>query len=113
MDYSQGIQFQTSLINMEEAQELTMKNQQKKATEAVTVWLHQALTDFLQGFPYDTCNCKGQKSAFEMALSKSKSKNAVEDAESEEESKCLAAEAAGEVGKNQMGGHQHDMWCKI
>ena len=30
MDYSQGIQFQTSLINMEEAQKLTMKNQQKR-----------------------------------------------------------------------------------
>ena len=27
MDYSQGIQFQTSLINMEEAKELTMNNQ--------------------------------------------------------------------------------------
>ena len=26
MDYSQGIQFQTSIINMEEAKELTMNN---------------------------------------------------------------------------------------
>ena len=31
MDYSQGIQFETSIINMEEAQELTMKNQPKKS----------------------------------------------------------------------------------
>ena len=30
MDYSKGIQFQISLVNMEEAQELTMKNQQKQ-----------------------------------------------------------------------------------
>ena len=30
VDYSQGIQFQTSIINMEEAQELTMYNQTKK-----------------------------------------------------------------------------------
>ena len=30
MDYSQGIQFETSIINMEEAQELTMNNQPKK-----------------------------------------------------------------------------------
>ena len=29
MDYSQGIQFQTGLVNMEEAKELTMNNQQK------------------------------------------------------------------------------------
>ena len=30
MDYSQGIHFQTSLVNMEEAKELTMNNQQKR-----------------------------------------------------------------------------------
>ena len=30
MEYSQGIQFETSIINMEEVQELTMNNQPKK-----------------------------------------------------------------------------------
>ena len=30
IDYSQGIQFETSIINIEEAQELTMNNQPKK-----------------------------------------------------------------------------------
>ena len=30
MDYSPGIQFETSIINMEEAKELTMKNEPKK-----------------------------------------------------------------------------------
>ena len=30
MDYSQGIQFQTSLVNMEEAKGLTMNNQEKQ-----------------------------------------------------------------------------------
>ena len=40
MDYSQGIQFETSIINMEEAQELTMNNKLKKATKEVPVWLH-------------------------------------------------------------------------
>ena len=30
MDYSQGIQFQTSLVNMEEAKRLTINNQQKQ-----------------------------------------------------------------------------------
>ena len=34
MDYSQGIQFETSIINMEEAQELTMNNQQKKSNKS-------------------------------------------------------------------------------
>ena len=56
MDYSQGIQFKTSLINMEEAQERKMNNHRKKVTEAVPVWFHQALTDFLQGLPCGTCN---------------------------------------------------------
>ena len=34
MDYIKGIQFQTSLINMEEAQELTTNNQPKKSNRS-------------------------------------------------------------------------------
>ena len=34
MDYSQGIQFEISIINMEEAQELTMNNQLKKSNRS-------------------------------------------------------------------------------
>ena len=56
MDYSQGIQFQTILINMEEAQEITMNNQPKKITEAVPVWIHQAITSYFKVFPFGTCN---------------------------------------------------------
>ena len=33
MNYSPGIKFETSIINMEEAQELTMKNQLKKSNK--------------------------------------------------------------------------------
>ena len=33
MDYSPGIQFQTSLINMEKAKSITMNNQPGKSTE--------------------------------------------------------------------------------
>ena len=46
---------------------------------------------------------KAKTMALEMALSKSKAKKAAEDAAAEEHSKCLAAEAAGEV-ENQMRG---------
>ena len=70
MDYSQGIQFETSIINMEEAKKLTMNNQPKKATEAVPVLLHQALTGYFKGLPCGTCNYKVQKLALGMALSK-------------------------------------------
>ena len=34
MDYSTGIQFETSLINAEEAKELTMRNQPKKINKS-------------------------------------------------------------------------------
>ena len=46
---------------------------------------------------------KAKKSALEMALSKSEVKKATEDAAAEEESKCLAAEAAGEREKSDEG----------
>ena len=56
MDYSQGIQFETSIINMEEAPEFTMNNKNKIKTEVVPVWLHQALTGYFKGLPCGTCN---------------------------------------------------------
>ena len=34
MDYSQGIQFETSIVNMEEAKELTMNNQPKGSNKS-------------------------------------------------------------------------------
>ena len=34
MDYSQGIQFQTSLVNTKEAQELTMNNELEKSNRS-------------------------------------------------------------------------------
>ena len=54
MDYSQAIQIETSIINVEEAQELTMNNQPKKITEAVPVWIHQAITSYFKVFPFGT-----------------------------------------------------------
>ena len=100
MDYSPGIKFQTSLINMEEAKELTMNNQPGgKAKKVVPVWLHQALTSYFKVFPFGTCTYENKKSALGMALSKSEAKKAAEYATSEEERKCLAVEAAGEGGK--------------
>ena len=57
MDNSLGIQFETSIINMEEAQELTMNNQPgEEATKAVPVWLHQTLTGYFKVFPCWTFN---------------------------------------------------------
>ena len=46
---------------------------------------------------------KAKKLALGMALSKSEAKKAAEDAAAEEESKCLAAEAAGEGEKSDEG----------
>ena len=54
MDYSAGIHFQTSLVNMDKAKALTRKiNRENKseASKTVPVWLHQALTNNLKWFP--------------------------------------------------------------
>ena len=67
------------------------------------MWIHQALTYFLQGFSCWTCNWKGQKSALETVPSKLEEKKAAEDSAAEEERKCLAEEAGGKGGKSDEG----------
>ena len=99
MDYSQGIQFQTSLINMEEAKELTMNNQPKWCRCGSIKHLHISS----KYCPVGLAIRKAKKSALEMALYKSEENKAAEDAAEEEERKCLAAEAAGEGGKSDEG----------
>ena len=54
---------------------------------------------------------KAKKLALRMGISQSEAKKAAEDSESEEESKFLTVEAAGE-GENQMRGDQQEMWYK-
>ena len=92
MDYSQGIQFQTSLFNMEEAKELTMNNQHKQCRCGSIKQLRISSKDC----PVGLVIRKAKELALEMALCKSKAKKASEDAAAEEERTCLAAEAAGE-----------------
>ena len=99
MDYSQGIQFQTSLVNMEEAKELTMNNQQKRCRCGSVKHLRISSKDY----PVGLAIRKAEKLALETAPSKSEAKKSAEDATSEEESKCLAAEAAGEGEKSDKG----------
>ena len=99
MDYSQGIQFQKSLVKMEEAKELTMNNQQKRCRCGSIKHLRISSKDF----PVGLVIRKAKKLALETAPSKSKAKNTAEDAAAEEESKCLAAEASGEGGKSDEG----------
>ena len=92
MDYSQGIQFQTSIINIEEAKSITMNNQQKRCRCVSTKHLRVISKDC----PVGIAIRKAKKLALEMALSQSEANKAAEDAAAEEESKCLAADAAGE-----------------
>ena len=99
MDYSQGIQFQTSLVNMEEAKGLTMNNQQKQCKYGSVKHLHISHKDC----PVGLAIRKAKKSALERAPSKSEAKNAAEDSAAEEERKCLAEEAAGKSGKTDEG----------
>ena len=54
MDFSPGIQFQTSIINMDEAKALTMNNQSGKSTDkknTVPVWILEHLRITSKEFP--------------------------------------------------------------
>ena len=90
MDYSQCIKFETSLINMEEAQKITInnkpkKNQQKRCRcgSIKNSWVTS------KDCPVGLAIRKAKKLALEMALSKSEAKKSAEYAVSEEESKCM------------------------
>ena len=70
MDYSKGIQFQTSIVNMEEAKELTMNNQQKRCWCGSIKHLRISSKDF----PVGLAIRKAKKSSLETDQSKSKAK---------------------------------------
>ena len=70
VDYIQGIQFQTSLVNMEEAKKLTMNNQQKRCWCGSINHLRISSKDF----PVGLAIIKAKKSALETAPSKSEAR---------------------------------------
>ena len=88
MDYSQGIQFQTSLVNMEEANLLTINNQKKQCKCGSIKHLRISSKDC----PLGLAIRKAKKSALETAPSKLEAKKAEEDSSAEEERKCLTEE---------------------
>ena len=101
MDYSAGILFQTSIIKMEQAQELTINNQPEKMEHK---WCR---CGSIKHYRVSTKDCpvglamrEAKKLDLGMALSKSEAKKTVEDAEAEEERICMAEEAAGENSKS-------------
>ena len=98
---------------MEEAKEPTTNNQPKKKQQKRCQCgsiKHSWVTS--NDCPVGLAIRKAKELNLEMVLSKSEAKKAVEDAVVEEDSKCLAAEAAGE-GEKSDEGHQQGMWCKI
>ena len=99
MDYSQGIQFQTSLVNMEEVKGLTMNNQQKQCKCGSVKHLRISHKDC----PVGLAIRKAKKSALETAPSKLEANKAAEYAAAEKERKCLAEEAAGKGRKSDEG----------
>ena len=70
IDYSQGIQFETSIIIMEETQELTMNNQPKKINKSGACVSPSSTHELLQRIAL----WKSQLERPKMALSKSKAK---------------------------------------
>ena len=79
MDYSQGIKFQTSIVNMEEAKELTINNQQKRCRCGSVKHLRISNKDC----PVGLAIRKAKKSALEIEPSKSEAKKAAEYAAAE------------------------------
>ena len=75
MYYSQGIQFQTSLVNMEEAKELTTNNQQKQCKCGCVKHLRISHKDC----PVGLAIIKAKKPALETAPSKLEANKAAED----------------------------------
>ena len=61
MEYSTGILFQTSIINMEQAQELTMNNQPEKWNKSGAVVAPSSTPELVQRIALWDCNTKGQK----------------------------------------------------
>ena len=112
MDYSQGIQFETSIINMEEAQELPMKNQPKNQQKRC--WCgsikHSRVTS--KDCPVGLTIRKSKKSALGMALSKSEEKRQQNMHQQRKRENVWRKRPLGRA-KNQMTGHQQEMWCKI
>ena len=79
LEYSPGIQFETSIINMEEAKELTMNNQRKRCRCGSTKHLHISSKDF----PVGLAIRKAKKLASETAPSKLEAKKGEEDTAAE------------------------------
>ena len=101
MDYSTGIQFQTSIINKEEAKELTMINQpEKKQQKRCRCGSIKHLQVYSKDCPVGLAIRKAKKMALGMGISQSEAKKAAEDATTGEDSKCLESEAAGEDEKS-------------
>ena len=83
---------------MEEAKELTMRNQpEKKQRKCCRCGSIKNLRVSFKDFPVGIEIRKAKKASLEMALSKSEAKKSAEVAESEKERKYLTVEAAGEV----------------
>ena len=101
MEYSPGIQFQTSLINMVEAKELTMRNQpEKKQQNRCRCGSIKHLLVSSEERPVVLAIREAKSLALGMGIYQSEAKKAAEDVAAEEEIKCLAAEAAGEGEKS-------------
>ena len=91
MDYSPGIQFQTSLINMEESKELTIINQpEKKQQKRCRCGSIKHLLFSSKDFPVALAIINSKTMALGMGLSQSEAKKAAEHATEMGEIKFLA-----------------------
>ena len=93
-DYSPGIQFEASLVNVDEAKSLTKSNQPEKSYQKQHIWCRSGSTKHLRiTTRYLLVGISDRKAK---KISQAETKKAEEYAAAGEERKFLAAEAAEE-----------------
>ena len=113
VDYSQGIHFETSLINMDEAQELTM-NTEPKINLQKWCWCdsinHSRVTS--KDCPVGLANRNDQKPTLGMVIVNPKQIRQHKMQHNRRRVIVYCQRHFGRV-KNQIRGNQQEMWCKI
>ena len=91
MDYSPGVQFQKSLVNVDKTKALAMNNQLVKSMDKGKRWrcvslehLHVTSKEFPVGISY-----RNSKNSLEMGLSQQEAKSSAEDALSQADKICF------------------------
>ena len=113
MDYSQGIQFETSIIKMEEAQEITMNNRQKKSNRSGAGVAPSSTHGLLKRIAmWDLQLERPKKWPWGCRYLNTNQRRQNKMQQQRKRTYVWRQRPLGRL-KNQMRGYQQEMWCKI